>query len=128
MSRRIPKAIKEEIIGKVQVGERVAELSEQYAVSSKTIYGWLRQDSDETVASMLQYNELKCENEERRGLIGELTPSMLLQKSQVSGWLTQGNRFKFTKRTSMVHNDFVGADLCVCPGGRTYRFAPIKHW
>ena len=38
MSRRIPKTIKEEIIGKVQAGERVAEVAEQYAVSTKTIY------------------------------------------------------------------------------------------
>ncbi len=88
MSRRIPKAIKEEIIGKVQAGEWIAERAKQYTVSSKTIYGWLRQDSGEAIVSMLRYTKLKRENEERRGLIGELTPSILLQKSQVSGWLT----------------------------------------
>ena len=47
MSRGIPKEIKEEILSKVQAGERVAELAEQYAVSPKTIYNWLRQDSGE---------------------------------------------------------------------------------
>ncbi len=80
MSRRIPKEIQEEIIGKVQAGERVAELAEQYAVSSKTIYGWLRQDSGEAVVSMLHYNKLKRENEELKRLIGELTLNMHLQK------------------------------------------------
>ncbi len=42
MSRRIPKEIKEEILSKVQAGERVADLADQYAVSIKTIYTWLR--------------------------------------------------------------------------------------
>ena len=58
MSRRIAKAIKEEIIGKVRAGERVVDLAEQYAVSTKTIYGWLRQDSGEGVVSVLDYNKL----------------------------------------------------------------------
>ena len=47
MSRRIPKEIKEEILSKVQSGERVADLAQQYGVSDKSIYGWLRQDSGE---------------------------------------------------------------------------------
>ena len=80
MSRRIAKEIKEEIIGKVQAGERVVDLAEQYAVSTKTIYGWLRQDSGEGVVSVLDYNKLKRENEELKRLIGELTLNMHLQK------------------------------------------------
>ena len=56
MSRRIPKEIKEEISSKIQAGERVADLAEQYAISTKTIYGWLQQDSGEAVVSVLQYN------------------------------------------------------------------------
>ena len=80
MSRRVPKEIKEEIMGKVQVGERVVELAEQYAISTKTIYGWLRQASGEGVVSLLQHNKLKRENEELKRLIGELTLTMHLQK------------------------------------------------
>jgi hypothetical protein len=49
-------------------------------VSSKTIYGWLRQDTGEAVVSVLQYNKLKRENEELKRLIGELTLDMHLQK------------------------------------------------
>ena len=80
MSRRIAKEIKEEIIGKVRAGERVVDLAEQYAVSTKTIYGWLRQDSGEGVVSVLDYNKLKRENEELKRLIGELTLNMHFQK------------------------------------------------
>jgi transposase-like protein len=80
MAGRISKEIKEEIIRKVQAGERVVELADQYAVSSKTIYTWLRQDSGEGVVSVLDYNKLKRENEELKRLIGELTLNMHLQK------------------------------------------------
>lgn len=80
MGRRISKEIREEIISKVQTGERVADLAEQYGVSTKTIYGWLRQDSGEGVVSVLQYNKLKRENEELKRFIGELTLNMHLQK------------------------------------------------
>lgn len=80
MAQRVAKEIKAEIITKVQGGELVVELAEQYAVSTKTIYGWLRQDSGEGVISALQYNKLKRENEELKRLIGELTLDMHLQK------------------------------------------------
>lgn len=80
MGRRIPREIKQEILAKVEAGERVVDVAEQYAVSSKTIYGWLRQDTGESVVSVLQYNKLKRENEELKRLIGELTLNMHLQK------------------------------------------------
>ncbi len=81
MRRRIAKEVKEEIIGKIQSGERVVDLSAQYAVSSKTIYGWLRQDTGESVVSMLEFNKLKRENEELKRLVGELTLTMHVQKT-----------------------------------------------
>jgi len=80
VSRRIAKEIKDEILAKVHSGERVVALAEQYAVSAKTIYGWLRQDSGEEVVSVLKYNKLKRENEELKRLLGELTLNMHLQK------------------------------------------------
>ena len=73
MRRRIAKEIKEKIIGKIQSGERVVDLAAQYAVSSKTIYGWLRQDTGESVVSMLDFNKLKRENEELKRLVGALS-------------------------------------------------------
>jgi len=77
---RVSKEIREEIISKVQAGEKVADLAHQYAVSSKTIYGWLRKDSGDGVVSVLEYNKLKRENDELKRLIGELTLNMHLQK------------------------------------------------
>ena len=80
MVNRIANEIKQEILAKVKAGERVATLAEQYGVSSKTIYGWLRQDSGEDVVSILKYNKLKRENQELKRLIGELTLQMSLGK------------------------------------------------
>ena len=64
----------------MRAGERVAALAEQYALSDKTIYSWLRHDSGDEVVSILKYNKLKRENEELKRLIGELTLDMHLQK------------------------------------------------
>ena len=64
----------------MRAGERVVDLAERYAGSTKTIYGWLRQDSGEGVVSVLDYHKLKRENEELNRLIGELTLNMHLQK------------------------------------------------
>jgi len=80
MRHLIAKEIKEEIIGKIQSGERVVDISTQYPVSSKTIYGWLRYDTGEAVVSMLEFNKLKRENEELKLLVGELTLTMHVQK------------------------------------------------
>lgn len=74
--KRIPKEIREEVIGKAKTGEKVAELAERYGISSKTIYGWLSKDSGEDVISVLQYNKLKRENEELKRIIGKLTLDM----------------------------------------------------
>ena len=69
----IPKEIREEILAKARAGERVLLLAQQYGVSDKSIYGWLRQNSDEEVISVLKYNKIKRENEVLKQIIGELT-------------------------------------------------------
>lgn len=78
--RRIAKEIKDEILAKAKLGEKVISLATQYGVSDKTIYYWLRQDSGDEVVSGVKYNKLKRENEELKRLIGELTLEMSLGK------------------------------------------------
>ena len=73
MFKRIDKEIRKEIIVKAKAGEKVIKLADQYGVSSKTIYGWLRQTTGEAVVSVLKHNKLKRENEELKRIIGELT-------------------------------------------------------
>lgn len=85
MQRRIPKEIKDEILGKVKTGEKVATLAEQYGVSDKTIYTWLSKEAGEDTVSVLKHNKLKRENEELKRLIGELTLDMSLGKKNKAG-------------------------------------------
>ena len=37
-----PKEIKQEILEKIKLGEKVLDLAKQYGISDKTIYYWLR--------------------------------------------------------------------------------------
>jgi len=81
MQRRIiPKEIKDEVLAKAKSGEKVSQLADQYGISDKTIYTWLRMDTGEAVVSVVKYNRLKRENEELKRLVGELTLNMSLGK------------------------------------------------
>ncbi len=74
----IPKEIKNEILAKVKGGEKVVDLAEQYAVSNKSIYTWLHQETGDQVVSPVQYNRLKRENEELKRLVGEISLKLSL--------------------------------------------------
>lgn len=76
----IPSEIKAEVLAKVKAGERVMVLANQYGISDKTIYTWLRQDTKEPVVSIVQYNKLKRENEELKKLVGEVSLALSLGK------------------------------------------------
>lgn len=82
MIKKIAKEIKEEILVKAKAGEKVATLADQYGISDRTIYAWLRQNTGEEVISVLKYNKLKRENEELKRLIGELTLNMSLREKK----------------------------------------------
>lgn len=69
----IPKEVKQEIIGKVKLGEKVTDLSRQYGISDNTIYTWLHKETGEQLVSIVQYNRLKRENEELKRLLGEIS-------------------------------------------------------
>ena len=68
----IAKEVKNEILEKIKKGEKVLTLAQQYGVSEKTIYTWLRKKALGTV-SLLEYNKLKSENQQLKQIIGVLT-------------------------------------------------------
>ena len=67
----IAKKVKEEILSKVKIGEKVSELSKKYGVSEGTIYSWLHLSATSLV-SVAEYNRLKKENEELKAIAGAL--------------------------------------------------------
>lgn len=68
----IANEVKEEILAKVRAGEKVTVLAEQYGISTKTIYNWLRSKVTGAV-SMVEHNKLKRENTQLKQIIGVLT-------------------------------------------------------
>lgn len=72
MFKRIPVETKNEILAKVKGGQTVLEVAQQYAVSTKTIYAWLANETRPEI-SILEYNRIKKENEELKRIIGIIT-------------------------------------------------------
>lgn len=64
--------VKAEILAKVKAGQKVTELSDQYGVSGKTIYAWLRGQVAKQV-SWREYKRVMNENEDLKKILGVLT-------------------------------------------------------
>lgn len=80
MFKPIAKDIKDQIIFRIKNnGEAVSKLALEYGVSVKTIYGWLRKQSEKHI-SVLEYARLKRENKLLLEIVGKLT----LEKNQIS--------------------------------------------
>jgi transposase-like protein len=72
MFRRVPLETKNELVGKVKNGMTVTDAAKQYAVSTKTIYAWLSNQTRPEI-SVLEFNRIKKENEELKRIIGIIT-------------------------------------------------------
>ena len=72
MFKKVPIQTKEEILAKIKNGAKVLETAEQYGISSKTIYTWLRNQVRPEI-SVLEFNRLKRDNEELKRIIGIIT-------------------------------------------------------
>lgn len=72
MFKRVPRETKTEILEKVKGGMAVVDAATQYAVSDKTIYGWIAHQTKPEI-SILEYNRMKKENEELKRIIGIIT-------------------------------------------------------
>jgi len=81
MFRAVPKQIKEEVLVKVQAGEKVADLAKQYGISDKTVYTWLAKLVTPEV-SLVEFNRIKRENEELKRIIGIMALDLELEKKR----------------------------------------------
>lgn len=69
---KITAELKDEILGKVKLGESVSSLSRHYDVSDKTIYRWLK-EGVHTDVSLYEYTRMKRENQQLKEIVGVLT-------------------------------------------------------
>ena len=85
MFKTIAQDIKDQIINRIKNnGEAVLVLATEYGVSPKTIYGWLRKRSDNSV-SFLEYAKLKREHKLLLEIVGKLTLEKTTSRNQSSG-------------------------------------------
>ncbi|MDA1338360.1 MAG: transposase [bacterium] len=83
MTNKINKEKKKEILNKVKVeGLMVKEVAERYGLSTKTIYRWIKEESEEGV-SFWEVKKLRQENKVLKELIGAITLEM--EKSKKRG-------------------------------------------
>ena len=84
MARRISKEIKEEILKRIKdEGASVAQLCEEYAVSSTAVYKWLeKKTQDSSINPQLEINRLKREVQDLRAIVGHLVYDKEKQKKQ----------------------------------------------
>jgi len=84
MNNKINNEKKKEILNKVKVeGIMVKEVAERYEISTKTIYRWIKEDS-ETTPSFWEIRKLKQENKALKELIGAITYEMEKTKKRGS--------------------------------------------
>lgn len=79
MFKKVPIQTKEEILLKIKNGAAVAETADQYGISSKTIYAWLRNQVKPEI-SVIEFNRLKRDNEELKRIIGIITLELEREK------------------------------------------------
>lgn len=80
MFKPVPKDIRNQILTRVKEnGESVSKLASEFGISNRTIYGWLRKQSEKHI-SVLEYARLKRENKLLLEIVGKLT----LEKNQIS--------------------------------------------
>lgn len=75
MFKRVPVETKREVLEKIKSGMTVAQAAQTYAISSKTIYAWIANETKPQV-SILEVNRLRRENEELKRIIGIITLEM----------------------------------------------------
>ena len=68
----VSKEVKDEILENIRSGIPVGKISDQYGVSDKTIYNWLKKTVTEPV-SLRELQKLRKENAALKEIIGILT-------------------------------------------------------
>jgi len=89
MFKPVKKEIREEIMVKVQEGKfSVRELADQYGISDKTIYSWIREKATPEI-NLVEINKIKRENEELKRIIGIVTLQLEREKKGKPGPLSK---------------------------------------
>lgn len=70
MGKQHDPSLKSVVLEEIKNGAKVADVCATRAISSKTVYAWLRQQADNTGTSSLEVAKLRRENQELKEIIG----------------------------------------------------------
>jgi transposase-like protein len=80
MSKRYAPAVKEEVLGKIRNGRKVAEVAREHGINEMTVRNWLERDTAAGASEILETSRLRRENEALLRLVGQLTYESEQQK------------------------------------------------
>jgi len=80
MGNRYSREVKEEVLGKVRSGQRVAEVARAHGIHEMTVRTWLERDAAGGNVSALEMGRLRRENETLLQIIGQLKVDSEKQK------------------------------------------------
>lgn len=99
-TKLITKELKDEILGKVKLGESVASLSRHYDMSDKTIYRWLKEGVLKDI-SVYEYTRLRRENQQLKEVVGVLSFELSKLKKKTNHWSGNFKSCWFNKNFSI---------------------------
>jgi len=80
MGKRYSREVKEEVLGKIRSGQRVAEVARAHGINEMTVRTWLERDAAGGNVSALEIGRLRRENELLLKIIGQLKVDSEVQK------------------------------------------------
>jgi len=86
MGKRYSKEVKDEVLGKIRSGQKVAEVARVHGINEMTVRTWLERDAAGGNVSALEIGRLRRENETLLQIIGQLkVDSEKQKKNQLRG-------------------------------------------
>lgn len=73
MAKHVDAALRQQILGEIKNGMKVAATAEKHGVTANSIYAWTKAAADNTGTSPLEVARLRRENSDLKELIGHLT-------------------------------------------------------
>ena len=78
--KRYSKEIKEEVLKKIQAGQRVSDVAKVHGINEQSVRNWLVRDTEDGAAQTLEMSRLRRENDSLLRIIGQLTYNSEVQK------------------------------------------------
>ena len=73
MRKKYSQAVRDEVLGKIRSGRKVAEVAREHGIKDMTVRNWLERDTVAGSSEILETSRLRRENEALLRLVGQLT-------------------------------------------------------